>query len=419
MRRITHTLAAARTTCNRVALLCAGLLALLLASPAPAAPIARCPFDRDSATLTRDGLVFLRHALGLSGASLVAGTDLASDKAAAAAQAITCPSCAPQLDINGNGSFDINDATVIARVLAGFTGAAITNGVATGVGTRPTAAMQQLFIASGCPVATPVVILAAGDIAYCPSSPAQSDAAKTAAVLRSVPGVPVLTLGDNAYFSGTTAEFNGCFDPTWGTEKARLRPSPGNHDYVTANASDYFSYFGAQAGLAQRGYYSFDVGDWHIVSLNSNVDATTASAQNQWLRDDLSKTARTCMLAYWHHPVFTSSPRGDNPTMQQIWRTLDEFRATVILNGHEHNYERFARQTADGVADPVYGIRQFIVGTGGLGMTPMPVVHTNSEVREALSFGVLKLTLASNRYDWEFLPAVPGVIVDSGSATCR
>ena len=398
------------------------LLPLLLsAGPAPlsALPTARCPFDRDTASLARDGLVYVRYALGLRAAPLVAGTALTTAQALAASEAITCASCLPQLDINGDGEFDANDAAVIARKLAGFTGARLTDGLTLGTGLRPDAASQQLFVASGCPVSSPVIVLAAGDIAYCPAAPAQSNAAQTAAVLRRVPGVPVLTLGDNAYFDGTALEFSSCFDPTWGVEKARLRPAPGNHDYNTANATGYFGYFGAAAGRTDRGYYSFDLGDWHIVSLNSNIDAATGSAQELWLRDDLGKTARQCILAYWHHPLFTSSPRGDNLKMRDIWRTLDELRATLILTGHEHNYERFAKQTAGGVADPVNGIRQIIVGTGGAGMTPMPVPRANSEVREALSFGVLKLTLASNLYDWEFLPAVPGVIVDSGTATCR
>ena len=394
---------------------------LLTAGPTSlsAQPTARCPFDRDTASLARDGLVYVRYALGLRAAPLVAGTALTTAQALAASEAITCASCLPQLDINGDGEFDANDATVIARKLAGFTGARLTDGLTLGTGLRPDAASQQQFVASGCPVASPVIVLAAGDIAYCPAAPSQSGAAKTVAVLRRVPGVPVLTLGDNAYLDGTALEFSSCFDPTWGVEKARLRPAPGNHDYNTANATGYFGYFGAAAGRTDRGYYSFDLGDWHIVSLNSNIDAATGSAQELWLRDDLGKTARQCILAYWHHPLFTSSPRGDNLKMRDIWRTLDELRATLILTGHEHNYERFAKQTAGGVADPVNGIRQIIVGTGGAGMTPMPVPRANSEVREALSFGVLKLTLASNRYDWEFLPAVPGVIVDSGTATCR
>lgn len=403
----------------RTLVLCLAVALAAFASAGHAAPIGRCPFDRDSAALTRDGIIYLRHALGLRNASLVANTGLSDAQSTAASAAINCASCLSQLDINGDGVFDVNDASVIARMMAGFTGARLTEGLSFGVGSRPNAAAQLQFIAAGCPVTTPAVILAAGDIAYCPAGFAQSGAAQTAAVLRQVPGVPVLTLGDHAYFFGAAFEFSSCFDPTWGVEHARIRPSPGNHDYASGTPADYFAYFGPSAGPVNRGYYSFDVGDWHIVSLNSNIDAATGSVQEQWLRADLAATSRRCKLAYWHHPVFTSSPRGDNAKMQDIWRTLDQLGASVILNGHEHNYERFARQNADGVANASTGIRQFIVGTGGIGMTAMPIPRANSEVREALSFGVLKLTLYSDHYDWDFLPAVSGVVVDSGTATCR
>jgi hypothetical protein len=277
-----------RWSVRRLAVLLLPLMLALGVAPVSALTTARCPFDRDTASLTHDGLVYVRYALGLRGASLVAGTALTAAQAAAAAEAITCPSCLPQLDINGDGVFDANDAAVIARKLAGFTGVRLTDGLTLGTGARPDAASQQLFVASGCPVASPVVMLAAGDIAYCTAAPSQTGAAQTAAVLRRVPGVPVLTLGDNAYVDGTAIEFSGCFDPTWGVEKARLRPAPGNHDYNTANTAGYFGYFGAAAGPTARGYYSFDIGDWHIVSLNSNIDASTGSEQEQWLRADLA-----------------------------------------------------------------------------------------------------------------------------------
>ena len=384
-----------------------------------ATTIARCPFDNETAASTREGLIYLRYALGLRGSALVTGIGFSGAQAPAAVASIECPSCQAQIDINGDGQFDAHDATIIARVLAGFNGDALTRGLQFGSGSRPTALLQRQFVIDGCPASVPVVLLAAGDIAYCPSGAAASNAAATATVLRQVPGVPVLLLGDLAYFSGTPSEFNDCFDPTWGVEKPRLRPSPGNHEYNTANATGYYAYFGTQAGRTARGYYSFDLGDWHIVSLNSNIDAAAGSAQELWLRDDLAKTARTCTLAYWHHPLFTSSPRGYNAKMKDIWSTLFEFRATVILNGHEHNYERFAKQNPDGVEDTVNGIRQFIVGTGGIGMTPMVTPAANSKVRESLTYGALQLTLASNSYAWDFVPAVEGVVVDSGSANCR
>lgn len=395
-----------------------GLSVATLGVGAHAAVVAACPFDNEFTTLDREGLIYLRYALGFNGSALVAGTTYGSQHATAAVEAITCATCAPQIDVNGDNQFDLTDAQIIARYLAGLRGAALTRGVALGAGTRNTPALVNTFIADGCPTATSAIVLAAGDIAYCPAEPSLSGGAATAAVLRRVPGAPVLTLGDNAYSSGTAAEFSTCFAPTWGVELPRLRPAPGNHDYVTANAAGYFGYFGRNAGATTRGYYSFDVGAWHVVSLNSNVNAAAGSVQEQWLRQDLASTARKCVLAYWHHPVFTSSPRGYNPTMLDIWKALADYKVDVVLNGHEHNYERFAKQTPAGVlaAD---GIRQFIVGSGGVGHTASVGLLPNSEVFNALTYGVLKLTLNANSYAWEFLPELTGVTVDSGTATCN
>ena len=362
--------------------------------------------------------MYARYALNVRGAPLVAATGFAPEHAAAAQAAMECPSCSPQLDINGNGAFDATDALIIARHIAGFRGAALTVGV-TLTGSRNTSALVEAFITGGCSVATPAVLLAAGDIAYCPVDAARSNAMATAAVLRRVPGVPVLALGDHAYNDGTAAEFASCFAPTWGVELPRLRPSPGNHDYGASGADPlgYFGYFGRLAGATPRGYYSFDLGQWHIVSLNSNIDAAAGSVQELWLRDDLANTARKCVLAYWHHPVFTSSPRGDNPKMADVWRALSDFKVDIVLNGHEHNYERFKKQTPTGVV-AVDGIRQFIIGSGGVGHTAaVPPLKPNSELFNALTYGVLKLTLEPNAYSWEFLPEMLGVVVDSSTAS--
>ncbi len=414
-----------KNTANRSTIAIFGiLLACILATwtpPVSAQPKALCPFDHGNASLGREGLLFTRYALGLRGAGLVSGTGLLASQADAAAASFECATCGAQIDINGNGVFDAVDAAVIARKIAGFKGTELTAGLQLGAGTRNTAQRITDFVNSGCPVSTPVELLAVGDIAYCQTTPAASGAMQTGNLIRRMPGIPVLTLGDNAYLWGLEAEFANCFEPTWGSEKARLRPSPGNHDYgnITPFATGYYNYFGPSAGPDSRGYYSFDLGDWHIVSLNSLADVTIGSPQERWLRDDLRNTSRQCILAYWHYPVFTSSPRGDSPIMRDIWRTLEQFRVSVILTGHEHNYERFAKQTADGVLDPVNGIRQFIVGTGGIGMTPSVAIKPNSEKFNALNFGVLKLTLGSNSYAWEFVPTVDGVIVDSGSSNCR
>ena len=399
---------------------CVGICALLIGTSS-AAPVARCPFDNELVSAQREGMMYARYALGIRGVPLVAATGFAPEHAAAAQAAMECPSCWPQLDINGNGAFDATDALIIARHIAGFRGAALTAGVAL-TGSRNTSALVQGFIAEGCSVATPAVLLAAGDIAYCPTNAASSNASATATVLRRVPGVPVLTLGDNAYVSGTAAEFSNCFAPTWGVELPRLRPSPGNHDYGNAGAGGaepvgYLGYFGRLAGATPRGYYSFDLGQWHLVSLNSNINAAAGSAQALWLRDDLANTSRKCILAYWHHPVFTSSPRGDNPKMADVWQALSDFKVDIVLNGHEHNYERFNKQTPTGVA-AADGTRQFIIGSGGIGHTAavMPL-KPNSELFNGLTYGVLKLTLETNAYSWEFLPELSGVVVDSSTAS--
>ncbi len=386
-----------------------------------AAPVARCPFDNELVSAQREGMMYARYALNVRGAPLVAATGFAPEHAAAVQAAMECPSCWPQLDINGNGGFDATDALIIARHIAGFRDAALTAGV-TLTGSRNTSALVESFITGGCSVSTPAVLLAAGDIAYCPTTVAASGAAGTADALRRVPGVPVLTLGDNAYVSGTAAEFASCFAPTWGVELPRLRPSAGNHDYGNSGAGGaeplgYLGYFGRLAGATPRGYYSFDLGQWHIVSLNSNINAAAGSTQELWLREDLANTSRKCVLAYWHHPLFTSSPRGDNPKMADVWQALSDFKVDIVLNGHEHNYERFAKQTRTGIV-AVDGIRQFIIGSGGIGHTAalMPL-KPNSEVFNGLTYGVLKLTLETSAYTWEFLPELPGVVVDSSTAS--
>ena len=395
---------------------------VFLAESCLAAPITRCPFDNELVSAQREGMMFARYALNIRGAPLVAATSFAPEHSAAAQALMECPSCWPQLDINGNGAFDAADALIIARHIAGFRGAALTTGVPLGNGSRNTSALVESFLAGGCSVATPTVLLAAGDIAYCPGDASSSNAMATAAVLRRLPGVPVLTLGDNAYVSGTAAEFASCFAPTWGVELPRLRPSPGNHDYGNSGAGGaeplgYLGYFGRLAGATTRGYYSFDLGQWHVVSLNSNIDATAGSTQELWLRNDLANTARKCVLAYWHHPVFTSSPRGDNPKMADIWKALSDFKVDIVLNGHEHNYERFKQQSPTGLAT-TDGIRQFIIGSGGIGHTAavMPL-KPNSEAFNGLTYGVLKLTLETNAYSWEFLPEIVGVVVDSSTSS--
>ena len=206
------------------------------------------------------------------------------------------------------------------------------------------------------PTSTPggssVVILAAGDIANCDGTGDEA----TAQLLDNLPGT-VLTLGDNAYPDGTAQQFNDCYNPTWGRHKARTRPSPGNHDYHVPGAADYFAYFGSAAGEAGKGYYSFNLGAWHLIALNSQLDSAAGSVQEQWLRTDLAANQKTCVLAYWHYPRFNSGSHGNNTKTQPFWQALYDYGADVVLSGHEHLYERFAPQKPDGTADATRGLR--------------------------------------------------------------
>ncbi len=266
----------------------------------------------------------------------------------------------------------------------------------------------------------PVIVVAAGDIADCGSDGLQfPNAFRTADLIASTDSI-VLTLGDNTYPVGAPAEFADCFQSTWGRFKDRIRPSPGNHDYMTNGADAYFDYFGAAAGPDRRGYYSFDVGSWHLLSLNSNIDASVGSAQYAWLQADLAAASGArCTLAYWHHPVFTSGPHGNNPRMADIFRLLHAAGTEVVLVGHDHIYERFAPQDAAGVADPARGVRSFTVGTGGARLYSLRSPQPNSEVRDASTHGVLRLMLGASDFRWAFVPVDGGAPRDEGSADCH
>jgi Calcineurin-like phosphoesterase len=261
------------------------------------------------------------------------------------------------------------------------------------------------------------VLVGAGDIAHCLST---GDTA-TAALLDTIAGT-VFTAGDNVYPSGSTNDFRDCYDPTWGRHKARTRPAPGNHDYKTPGAVGYYGYFGAAAGDPMTGYYSYDLGTWRIIVINSNCTfiggCQAGSPQEQWLRADLAAHPTACTLAYWHHPRFSSGPNhGSDPQMQPIWQALYDAGADVVVSGHDHDYERFAPQDPTGIADP-NGIRSFVVGTGGSRLNPISTPIANSEVHNDDTFGVLKLTLHPTSYDWEFVPVAGGTFSDSGSDAC-
>ncbi len=257
-------------------------------------------------------------------------------------------------------------------------------------------------------------LLAAGDIAVCGKPGAQA----TAKLLDRLPGT-ILTLGDLAYWKGSAKEFRRCYDPTWGRHKHRTWPAPGNHDYGSDRGAPYFAYWGSRAGEPGRGFYSVDIGPWHIVALNSNISAGPGSEQERWLRADLGATRARCILAYWHYPFFSSGRGGNIPKMATLYRTLYTFGASVVLAGHDHNYERFAPQDPRGRPDPEYGIRTFVVGTGGAWLSRRRKSQlTNSEVFHLGSWGVLKLSLFEDGYTWQFVPVDGQTFRDTGGAAC-
>jgi hypothetical protein len=263
------------------------------------------------------------------------------------------------------------------------------------------------------------VLVGAGDIADC-KSPAGAEA--TAKLLDKISGT-VMAVGDLAYPDGSKENFV-CYDRTWGRARSRTRPAPGNHEFHSSGATPYFDYFGKLAGDPKTGYYSYELGSWHVVVLNSECKdvggCEAGSPEEKWLRADLASHPVACTLAYWHKPLFSSgSAHGNDLTMKPFWDALYEANADVVVNGHDHDYERFAPQTPDGAPDPGRGIREFVVGTGGKNHRPFSAPKPNSEVRDATAFGVLKLTLKSKSYDWQFVPEEGKTFSDSGSGACH
>jgi len=262
--------------------------------------------------------------------------------------------------------------------------------------TTPTASLNE------------AVLVGAGDIAEC----GQQGAVRTAALLDGIPGT-VFTAGDNVYMGGTPKEFE-CYQASWGRHRSRTYPSTGNHDYGTPDASGYFQYFGERAGPMGQGYYSFEAGAWHVVSLNSNVGWREGSAQLHWLRRDLQQSATRCVAAIMHHPLVSSGPNGDNPHVRDLWRALQEAGADVVVAAHDHFYERHARINLDGRPDP-RGARLFTVGTGGARLYDLGGLRPTTEARAAV-WGVVRFVLQPGSYRWEF-HSVDGIL-DSGFDTC-
>ena len=263
----------------------------------------------------------------------------------------------------------------------------------------------------------PVILLAAGDIGDCNSAGAKL----TASLIASRPGT-VAALGDTAYPTGSTSDFARCYQPSWGLFKGRTRPAVGNHEYFSANAGPYFAYFGRKAA-PPGGYYSYELERWHIVVLNSECDqiggCDSRSAQMRWLRNDLARHSARCTLAYWHEPRFSSGMHGSTEAMQPIWATLVKAGADVVLNGHDHDYQRYAPLNAAGKVDRTHGMREFVVGTGGGPLRPVTGTTVGSQKIIAFKWGVLRLQLGASRYSWRFLSAPNGRVLDSGTGACH
>jgi len=276
-----------------------------------------------------------------------------------------------------------------------------------------TACSSDLVSPTNPGMAEEAVLIGAGDIGVCGSP----NTAATARLLDGLPGT-VFAAGDLAYPDGTAEQFADCYHPTWGRHKERTRPAPGNHEYFTAGASPYFGYFGFLAGPPGLGYYRYRAGAWQVYALNSNI---ADGSQIQWLRREVASQPSACSVAYFHHPLVSSGPHGVMPPVlpvRDLWFELYEAGVDVIISAHEHFYERFAPQTPDRRLDTQFGIRQFIVGTGGASLTQPVRRMPNSESLISTSYGVLRLTLEPQSYRWEFM-AVGGGVADSGTGLCH
>jgi hypothetical protein len=268
-------------------------------------------------------------------------------------------------------------------------------------------------------VASPYPVLAgAGDIGVCGST---WDSA-TAALIDKTPGT-IFAAGDLAYPAGTAAQFRDCYGTSWGYFKKRTMPVPGNHEYGTAGAKPYFAYFGPRVGKVGTGWYAYNVGTWRVYSLNANCGAVggcgAGSPQERWLKADLAAHPTACIAAIWHQPLFSSGPHGNNSSTKAFWQDLYAAGAEIVINGHDHDYERFAPQTPDGTLDAATGIREFVVGTGGAGMYALTTARANSEVFKTGVHGIIKFTLLDGSYTWQFVPVAGSTWTDSGTATCH
>jgi hypothetical protein len=262
------------------------------------------------------------------------------------------------------------------------------------------------------------VLVGAGDIADC----AAGGDEQTASLLDTIGGT-VFTAGDNAYPNGTAAQFTDCYGPTWGRHLARTKPAAGNHDWETKDLAGYYGYFGTVAHPAGTSWYSYDLGSWHVIVLDADCEqvggCAADSKQGKWLADDLAGSKAKCTMAIWHQPRFSSGKEhGDDTAVSPFWEALYDAGADVVVNGHDHDYERFAPQDPDARADDARGLREFVVGTGGAELRDFTAPRPNSLVRAAHSYGVLRFVLHQSGYEWRFI-STDGQFSDSGAAACH
>jgi hypothetical protein len=263
-----------------------------------------------------------------------------------------------------------------------------------------------------------VTLVGAGDIGRC-----DRDADDATAALLEMSGGFVFTAGDNAYETGSAADFEACYDPAWGRVLDRTFPAPGNHDWETAGAAGYFDYFGDRAGDRRAGWYATTLAAWRLIVLASDCEHVGGcgpeSDQGRWLARELERNRSACTLAIWHHPLFTTGAHGPSPEVRPFWEQLHAAGVELVVNGHEHSYERFRPLDPEGRPEPTGGIREFVVGTGGADLRGFDREDPNSEVRDGSTHGVLELTLDVGMFSWRFVPVAEGGFADSGSGTCH